>query len=137
MDVAYPLAPVVGYLAAGCAKFAVNTAREGRLAFDRIGLGGMPSTHTTIVWTTAWLIGLREGFGSPVFAVALALAVVVMIDAMDLRRKIGRQAAALKALFPHDDAVARLRDRMGHSVPEVAAGIGLGALCALALSALP
>jgi acid phosphatase family membrane protein YuiD len=134
MDPVYALAPVVGYVAAGSAKFLVNSLREGGPAFHRIGLGGMPSTHTTIVWTTAWLIGMRDGFGTPAFGVALTLAMVVMIDAMDLRRKVGRQAAALKALFPHDDRVARLRDRMGHSVAEVVAGIGLGALAASGLA---
>lgn len=136
MDLAYPAAPLVGYLAAGCLKFAVNCARERRLAFDLIGLGGMPSTHTTIVAATATLVGLRTGFGGPAFSIALTLAVVVAIDAMDLRRKVGRHAGALRRLFPDDPECARLRERMGHSPIEVLAGTGTGAACGLLLSLL-
>ena len=134
MNLVYPLAPILGYLAAGGLKFLVNTLREGSPAFGRIGLGGAVSTHTTIVWTTAWLVGLKEGFGTPVFAVALTLAVIVMIDALDLRQKIGRQARALKELFPESAEVQALRDRLGHKPQEVLAGIGLGFVCALVLS---
>ncbi|HZH28444.1 MAG TPA: divergent PAP2 family protein [Azospirillaceae bacterium] len=136
MDIAYPLAPVAGYLAAGSLKFAINTLKEGRLAFGRIGLGGIPSTHTTIVWTTCWLLGLKVGFGTPWFAVALTLAVIVMIDAMDLRRKVGLHAAALKTLYPADPVVQALRERMGHSPVEVLAGVATGGVCALVLNLL-
>jgi hypothetical protein len=136
LDLVYPAAPAVGYLAAGCLKFAVNCLRERRLAFDLIGLGGMPSTHTTIVVTAAALVGLREGIGSPVFAVALTLAVIVVIDAMDLRRKIGKHAAALRRLYPDDLEVQKLRERMGHSPAEVLAGVATGAVCGAVLAAL-
>jgi acid phosphatase family membrane protein YuiD len=136
VDAAYPLAPVVGYLAAGSLKFLVNTLRDGRPAWRGIGLGGAVSTHTTIVWTTCWLLGLRGGFGQPAFSVALTLAVIVMIDALDLRRKIGRQSRALKTLFPGHEAVAGLRERLGHRPSEVLAGIGLGGVCAFLLNLL-
>ncbi|HYD31889.1 MAG TPA: divergent PAP2 family protein [Azospirillaceae bacterium] len=136
MDAVYPLAPVAGYLAAGSLKFLVNTLREGRPAFHRIGLGGAPSTHTTIVTTTAGLIGLRGGLDQPMFALALTLAMIVMIDAMDLRRKVGRQATVLKALFPGRDEVASLRERIGHTPAEVLAGLATGAVCAFVLNLL-
>ncbi|MCI0756067.1 divergent PAP2 family protein [Teichococcus vastitatis] len=136
MDLAYPLAPVFGYLAAGSLKFAINTLRVRQAAWRGIGLGGAVSTHTTIVWTTCWLLGFRDGFGQPAFAVALTLAVIVMIDAMDLRQKIGAQALALKAAFPHRADVMALRGRLGHKPQEVLAGIALGAACAALLNLL-
>ena len=89
MSAAYALAPILGYLAAGSLKFLINSVRDRGPAFGRIGLGGAVSTHTTIVWTTCWLVGLRDGFDRPAFSVALTLAVIVMIDALDLRRRIG------------------------------------------------
>jgi uncharacterized protein len=136
LDPVYVAAPPLAYLIAGGLKFAVNSWRERRWAFGRIGLGGAPSTHTTIVVTTAVLIGLRAGFGQPGFAVALALAMIVMIDAMDLRRKVGRHATALKTLFPDRAEVAALRERLGHSPFEVAAGIITGIVCAAVLNLL-
>src|SRR3546814_14803995 len=87
------------------------------------------SDLTTIVWTTCWLIGMRDGFDRPAFSIALTLALIVMIDAMDLRQKIGRQCSVLKTLFPDHKAVAELRERLGHSPSEELAGISFGAAC--------
>jgi acid phosphatase family membrane protein YuiD len=134
MDYAYPLAPVVGYVVAGGLKFVVNSALDRRPALGRIGLGGAVSTHTTIVATTAWLIALREGVDTPMFAVALTLAAIVIIDALDLRRHIGGMASVLKLLHPGRGEVAALRHRLGHRPHEVAAGILVGFVCAFVLN---
>lgn len=131
MDLSYAAAPFVAWLAAGSLKFAVNTLLDRRPAFGRIGLGGAVSTHTTVVATMAWLVGLKEGVGSPVFGVALTLAVIVVIDALDLRHRIGLIAKALKAVHPEEPVVAALRDRIGHHPREVAAGALLGLVCAV------
>jgi uncharacterized protein len=134
LDLAYPLAPILGYLAAGSLKFAINSLSDRAAAFGRIGLGGAVSTHTTIVATTFWLIGLKEGFGTPAFSVALTLAIIVIIDAMDLRQRIGRHVAHFKRLHPDDAEIAALRERMGHKPQEVAAGLTLGLVLAGVLS---
>ena len=132
-DLAYAAAPFVGWLTAGVTKFAINSLVARRPAYGKVGLGGAVSTHTTIVATTAWLVGLREGFDVPAFGIALTLAAVVVIDALDLRQKIGRIASALKAVHPDDPLVAALRERMGHKPREVAAGVMLGLVCAVLL----
>lgn len=134
MDYAYPLAPVVGYVVAGGLKFVVNSVLDRRPALGRIGLGGAVSTHTAIVATTAWLIALREGVDTPMFAVALTLAAIVIIDALDLRRHIGSMASVLKVLHPDRSEVSALRHRLGHRPREVAAGIVVGFVCAAALN---
>lgn len=136
MDFTYALAPLVGWLVAGGLKFAINSVILRRPAFGRVGLGGAVSTHTTIVCTTAFLVALQEGWDTPVFGVAATLAVIVIIDALDLRQKIGRISAALKAVHPDDPTVAALRDRLGHRPVEVLAGVAVGFACALALSAI-
>lgn len=134
MDLAYALAPAGGYLVAGSLKFLVNSVIDRRPATARIGLGGAVSTHTSIVASTAWLIALREGIDSPVFGVALTLGVIVIIDALDLRQKIGRIAGALKLIHADRAEVAALRDRLGHRPHEVIAGIVVGFGVALALN---
>jgi uncharacterized protein len=137
VEIAYLVAPVAGWLAAGSTKFLVNCARSGRLAFDQIGYGGMPSTHSSIVSTPAVLIGLREGWNTPVFSVAAALVLIVALDATSLRRQIGVHASLLNVLAaraPEWDR-APLRERMGHRRMEVLAGIAVGALIAASLHA--
>ena len=50
--------------------------------FKRIlGAGGMPSSHSAVVVGLATLIGKDVGVGSPMFALSLVLAFVVMYDA--------------------------------------------------------
>ena len=48
----FAVAPFIGWLVSGCLKFAINYIRFGKDAKSRIGNGGFPSTHTTIMTTT-------------------------------------------------------------------------------------
>lgn len=119
-------------------KFLVHCVRERRLATDKIGTyGGLPSTHTTIVTTTAALIGFEEGLRNPALAAALALCVIVVMDATGLRRHVGRHARALNRLLDGQPDHARLHETVGHRRVEVAAGCTLGVACGFALSLLP
>lgn len=134
IDVAYigvcPLACVF----AGTTKFVLNTVREGRLAFRHIGLGGIPSTHTSIASAPVWLILVKEGPATPVLAVAMGLLMIVIIDAVDLRSKLGQVHSILKTRFPGDQEVQGLRDRVGHSLFEVLCGVIVGGLSALVIT---
>lgn len=130
---AYAIAPLLAYLLAGALKFLVNSIRLRRLATAEIGLGGFPSTHSAIVSSVLALVALREGISSPAFGVALALTLVVVIDAVDLRRKLGRHAAAINALQRASPGAEQpLRERTGHSLAEVLGGFAVGASSALA-----
>jgi uncharacterized protein len=132
MDAAYLIAPFAAWLVAGATKFAINSLRAGRLAVDQIGYGGIPSTHTTVVATPAALIAIREGLNTPVFAVAAALVLIVVIDATGLRRQIGDHATALNTLLRDDPQPRALRERVGHHSIEILAALLLGtALAAL------
>lgn len=133
-DFAYLVTPFLAWLCAGSLKFAINCLRERRMAFDLIGYGGLPSTHSAIVGSMACLIALREGIAHPAFGVAVTLAFIVLLDANSLRRQVGKHAAAINRL----DAAACLRERMGHSRAEIAAGLATGATVAwLVLKLLP
>ena len=133
---AYAVAPLAAWFTAGGLKFAVNSLRARRLAFDLIGYGGMPSNHSAIVSTMAALIALREGIGSAAFGVALTLALVVMMDANGLRRQVGRQAERINRAMPPGEGERPLRERMGHTRPEIVAGILTGLAVAWAVNAL-
>lgn len=129
----FAIAPFAGWLVAGTLKFAINFSRRGREAWGMIGSGHLPSTHTTVVATTAALVGFRAGVATPEFAVAATLAWIVVIDALSLRRQAGRHAAALNRLLEGDPEWRPLRERLGHRPIEIAAGLLLGVLCGYAL----
>jgi acid phosphatase family membrane protein YuiD len=136
IHLAFLLAPFVAYLAAGVTKLIINSIRAGRLSIEQIGLGGIPSTHNTITATMTWLIAMRTGIDTAVFGVALTLMLIVAIDALDLRRKVGSHAAIIRRLHSSDPEAAELRTKVGHSIIEVCAGWLLGLLCALVAAGL-
>jgi acid phosphatase family membrane protein YuiD len=118
----WALTPFLAWLVAGGVKFVVNCWRERRWAFELIGYGGWPSNHSCIVSSVATVVGLNSGLQSSSFLVALGLAFIVVIDAMGLRRQVGKQAAAINEL----DSQVNLRTRMGHSRWEVLSGLAVG-----------
>lgn len=133
LDFAYLLAPFCAWLLAGCIKFAINTLRARRLAFDLIGYGGMPSNHSAIVGSMVVLIGLKEGIAEPAFGVAVTLAFIVLLDANSLRRQVGLHAQVINRLG--EGRTSPLRERMGHSRLELLVGLLVGALAAWAIDA--
>lgn len=97
--------------------------------------GGMPSSHTALVSSTAYSVGLFEGFDSPLFAVACVIAVIVIYDATGVRREAGRQAALLNEIMEDLSKgkfmpQKRLREVLGHTPTEVFSGVFLGLLIA-------
>jgi acid phosphatase family membrane protein YuiD len=126
MDISYAVTPLLAWLVAGAFKFAINSIKVRRLAFDLIGYGGLPSNHSAIVSSTAALIALKEGIAHPAFGVAVTLAFIVMLDANSLRRQIGKHAVAINRLGAGSPEQPALRERMGHTRMEIAAGVAVG-----------
>jgi acid phosphatase family membrane protein YuiD len=117
--------------------------KEKRLDWKRLlGPGGMPSSHSATVMALMVAVGLREGAGSPSFAIAAVLAAVVMYDATGVRFQAGRQAEVLNQIVyelppEHPLSDSRpLRDLLGHTPPQVAAGALLGVVMAYMLHAI-
>lgn len=134
MDLSYLLTPFFAWLVTGIVKFLVNSVRAGRLAFDLIGYGGMPSNHSAIVSSMAMLVALKEGVHHPAFGVAVTLAFIVMLDASSLRKAVGRHAVAINRLRGDDPAQVPLRERMGHSPVEIGAGVIVGSVVSFGVS---
>lgn len=98
-----------------------------------VGTGGMPSSHSAFVSCMATTIGLDAGWNSPVFLLALGIAVVIMSDAAGVRRAAGQQAKILNEImedFYSSRPVPpqRLKELLGHTPIQVFVGafIGIG-----------
>ncbi|TMO83719.1 divergent PAP2 family protein [Pseudoalteromonas spongiae] len=128
MEISYFVTPFFAWLVAGCSKFAINTIKAKRLAFDLVGYGGLPSNHSAIVSSAAAIIFYKEGLDEPALVVALALAFIVILDANTLRQQVGKHAKAINILHKHQEKP--LRERMGHTRIEIIAGIFTGILSA-------
>ena len=136
MQLAYLLTPLLTWVVVGPIKFLINSARQRRWAFNLVGNGGFPSNHSAVVTSMATLIALREGMGHPAFGVAVTLAFIVMIDANSLRQHVGRQAAAINRLAAGDASHRTLRERMGHTLVEIAGGIATGIAMGFLINAI-
>ncbi len=100
--------------------------------------GGMPSSHSALVTSTAVAVGLHYGFDNPLFGVAVALAMVVVYDATGIRRQAGMQAQKINILVEellqgHPISQEHLREVLGHTPLEALGGVLLGMLVATIL----
>lgn len=124
--------PLVAWFVAQVLKVIIHFAR--RKSFD-LSLfwspGGMPSAHSALMTALATTIGLLYGFDSPLFAISLAVAFIVMYDAAGVRRTVGYHSTMLNKmldeLFRGDKEFSqRLAEIIGHTKWEVFAGAMLG-----------
>jgi uncharacterized protein len=109
-----------------------------RLAVEHgLTYGHMPSSHTGFAVSLITSVGHYEGISTGSFAVALALAIIVIDDAIRLRIQMGDQARYMNIIiqklgldlkeFP------RLKERVGHKKIEVLVGGILGLLLTIGL----
>ncbi len=127
---------LASWFAAQFGKVVVSLIAEKRLDWSRlIGSGGLPSSHSSLVMGMSTAIGLRNGFDSPFYAIALVLALIVMYDASGVRRAVGTQAAILNQMIndlyaKKPIAEEKLKELIGHTPFEVLAGAILGIIIA-------
>jgi acid phosphatase family membrane protein YuiD len=97
--------------------------------------GGMPSSHSSLMTATTHAIGLYQGFASPLFAMALAITMIVVYDAANVRRQAGSHAQRINVVFAellrgHPINEKDLREVLGHTPREVVGGVLLGLVIA-------
>jgi uncharacterized protein len=136
----YFLAPFIGWFVSGTMKFLFHFYQFGyHHAQQKIGNGGFPSTHATVVMTPTTLIGFSEGFISPLFGLGVTILWIVVMDATGLRRYVGEHAKQLNSInraFTSEEQNNLQREEIGNSKIEVLGGIILGFLLGWLLHAL-
>jgi acid phosphatase family membrane protein YuiD len=97
--------------------------------------GGMPSSHSALVTATTLAIGLYYGFDDPIFALGVAITMIVTYDAAGVRHQAGIHAQRINVIFDellhgHPINERDLREVLGHTPLEVMGGILLGLVVA-------
>jgi len=134
------LSALCAWLAAQILKIFFELWRTKRIKISLlISSGGMPSSHTALAVSASTAIGLKEGFYTPLFALAAVISMVVMYDASGVRRAAGNQARVINDVLAHLEKSGivldkRLKEMLGHTPVEVAAGAIVGILTALILA---
>lgn len=122
-------------------KVFINAWIQKKIVWERlVGDGGMPSGHSATVSSLALATGLVYGFGSFQFAVTAILAVIVCHDATGVRQETGKQAIIINEML---DTLERmkmgyssdivLKEFVGHTPLQVAAGISIGIINAFVM----
>lgn len=94
--------------------------------------GGMPSAHSAFVVSVAMQLGLKNGFNSDIFILALALTMIVVYDATNVRRSVGMQGITLNKMIEYiqeesdSQEIKTLKVVLGHTPLQVFFGIVLG-----------
>lgn len=96
-----------------------------------LSVGGMPSSHSALVTSATVAIGLHHGFDNPLFALGVAITMVVTYDAAGVRRQAGVHAQRINVLFDellrgHMFDQNELREVLGHTPLEVTGGVLFG-----------
>lgn len=103
--------------------------------------GGMPSSHAALVCALSTSVAFAEGVASNLFVFSFWFALVVLRDAMGVRRAAGMQAKSLNLLGKQTaDKLGvdfhTVKEIQGHTPIEVAVGGLLGVFIAAGFSLL-
>lgn len=115
-------------------KVILEIVIQGKSSLDTMfGTGGMPSSHSAFVTSLAVSTGVLYGGRSPIFALAMGMAIVVMYDAFNVRREAGKHAKQLnqmmeelKELSVTKNPTKLLKESLGHTPLQVLVGAILG-----------
>lgn len=136
------LSAVAGWFVAQVLKTLIHLIFTRKFVAERlVGSGGMPSSHSSTVCALVTAVAIQKGAGSIEFAITLILAIIVMYDAMGVRRETGIQARVLNEMIQlFEDmgsdmsAQDKLKEFVGHTPLQVVMGAILGVLIALAMN---
>ncbi len=131
---------MLGWILGQLIKVPVEYLRHKRWDWTLIlSAGGMPSSHSALMTSVTTSIGLNSGWGSAVFALALAVTAIVVYDATGVRRQAGFHAERINQIVREllhskrleESQVSYLREIIGHTPGEAVAGVFFGVSIAL------
>jgi len=97
--------------------------------------GGMPSLHTTAVVSLATGLLLETGF-SALFVLSVILALIVVNDALRVRKITGEQSKVINTLMQGRKDFKKLEEHVGHTPAEVLVGLVIGIIIPVLVYAL-
>ncbi len=124
LSLKYIIIPFIAALLSQFIKVLLEYIKYKKISFIRFinGMGGMPSTHSSLVASLCTIIYLDYGI-STLFSVTLIFSLIIIYDAMGIRYESGKQAEAINKITN-----SNLNEKIGHKPIEVLVGVLLGIL---------
>ena len=125
--------PLISGFIAQLIKFFIKTNKQ-KFNFNNILVySGMPSGHSAMVISLSTIIGLILNWDSPIFAISIILSIIIIRDALGIRRYLGEHGKVLNILVKdlEDDEVLdkkypHLLESIGHTPAQVLVGALIG-----------
>ncbi len=132
------LAFTLGWFIAQSAKIIIALiVKKGKVGFSELvelimKSGGMPSSHTACFTAASLTIGFRVGFDSALFALAVAMTVIIVYDATNVRYAVGQQGKLLNKIVSMSESQTAKPIKIveGHTIPQAIVGFIVGILVA-------
>jgi len=131
----YIAAPLIAWILAQVLKY-LGQAYKASSFKDLSFLyksGNMPSSHSALMLSLLTVIGVKDGIASASFAIVIVLSLIVIYDAVNVRRSVGEQGPVVVELAHKAGLKPSIHLAMGHRVSEVMVGGLLGVVTAVAV----
>lgn len=136
MNYSIILAPIIAGFLSQIIKVVIDWIK-GRFSWKSLDrYGGMPSSHSAYVGSLATIVALHEGIYSAAFIISLIFAILVVRDAVGIRRQLGHHGKILNMLIKElpdkkEYKFPVLQETLGHTWPEVIVGLLFGIFISL------
>lgn len=129
------ISSVLAWLTAQIIKTVINFLATKEFNPERLfGSGGMPSSHSSTVCALVTSVAVNYGLDTYEFAMAAVFAIIVMYDAMNVRREAGEHAKWINlittTLQPDIPIERKFKEYLGHTPLQVLMGAILGVVIA-------
>lgn len=133
------IAAASGWLIAQILKTLIHLWFHKKFVAERlVGSGGMPSSHSATVCALVTAVGMEYGAAGFEFAIAAIFAIIVMYDAMGVRRETGIHSKVLNEIIgvfmdmgTKMSIEDKLKEFVGHTPLQVLMGAILGIVIAI------
>lgn len=125
------LVPLITAIISQTTKVIIESIKNKKIDITRLfdGMGGMPSTHSSLVASLSSIIYLNYGIYSSLFSITLIFSLITIYDSMGVRYESGNQAKIINKLTN-----SNLEEKLGHKPIETLAGVILGIISSVILN---
>jgi hypothetical protein len=129
MDYQFIFLPLLAGIIAQGSKLLFRTNKAKFNLRSMIAYSGMPSGHSAVMVALSTIVGLELHITSPIFAICLIMTMLIIRDAVGLRRYIGLHGEVINELVEDldedkylDEKYPKLLEKIGHTTKQVLVG---------------
>lgn len=138
MSYSFLIVILISFLIAQISKFFIPGNNLKLNWKDFFSYSGMPSSHAAASIGLTTIIGLKLGLNSPFFAIVLFFTILVIRDAVGVRRYVGNEGEVINNLVKDlsDDqylnqSYPKMKEKVGHTKKQILAGGLIGLIVAI------